>query len=122
MKAEAKKQWVEALRSGKYRRGKSLLSPDGKTFCCLGVLCEINNVKFAIGITAFLPEKFEREVGLPREIQEQLASLNDGDADHLKDEQVPLPKGFNADRGANFKQIAAWVDAYVPDDSTGPQS
>lgn len=34
------KQWVEALRSGKYKQGKQALCKDGK-YCCLGVRCEV---------------------------------------------------------------------------------
>lgn len=39
---EIKKAWIEALRSGKYEQGKGYLKKDG-AYCCLGVLCEINN-------------------------------------------------------------------------------
>ena len=38
MDPEIKRQWVEALRSGKYEQGRLFLERDGK-FCCLGVLC-----------------------------------------------------------------------------------
>jgi hypothetical protein len=42
MKPEIAKQWVEALRSGKYKQGKQrLCNLKDNTFCCLGVLCEI---------------------------------------------------------------------------------
>lgn len=44
MKPEIKRQWVEALRSGNYRQGHSVLhrvSAGDETFCCLGVLCEL---------------------------------------------------------------------------------
>jgi hypothetical protein len=34
------KEWVEALRSGKYIQGQTALRRDDK-FCCLGVLCDI---------------------------------------------------------------------------------
>ncbi len=40
MNPEIKKQWVAALRSGKYEQGRMRLKRDGR-FCCLGVLCEI---------------------------------------------------------------------------------
>lgn len=35
-----KKEWLEALKSGKYLQGKDSLCQDEK-YCCLGVLCEI---------------------------------------------------------------------------------
>jgi len=44
MNHEAKKIWVEALRSGKYEQGKEALcsqsTSGGKQFCCLGVLVD----------------------------------------------------------------------------------
>ena len=40
MKKEIADKWVEALRSGKYKQGKSALKKDD-SFCCLGVLCDI---------------------------------------------------------------------------------
>lgn len=43
MKPEVKKQWVEALRSGKYKQGTKFLNRNGR-FCCLGVLCELSGV------------------------------------------------------------------------------
>src|SRR4051812_8813302 len=45
MLSEVAKKWVDALRSGKFKQGRSSLTqkhPDGTlTHCCLGVLCEL---------------------------------------------------------------------------------
>lgn len=44
MKADVKKLWLEALRSGEYQQGKSCLhakTEKGDEFCCLGVLCDL---------------------------------------------------------------------------------
>lgn len=47
LKPEIKERWVNALRSGKYRQGKTeLVQPDcklgeGLVYCCLGVLCDL---------------------------------------------------------------------------------
>jgi len=41
MNPEVKQLWLNALRSGKYTQGKSLLRPTESTYCCLGVLCQI---------------------------------------------------------------------------------
>jgi len=42
MKKEIAERWVKALTSGKYQQGKGQLkSNDGKSFCCLGVLCDL---------------------------------------------------------------------------------
>jgi hypothetical protein len=46
MKYEVMKEWVEALRSGKYVQSKQALRSSGcdNGFCCLGVLCEISGL------------------------------------------------------------------------------
>jgi hypothetical protein len=44
LQPEAKRLWVEALRSGDYQQGTGLLhyeDEDGDQYCCLGVLCEV---------------------------------------------------------------------------------
>lgn len=43
MKKEIADQWVEALRSGKYKQTTDKLKRNDK-YCCLGVLCEISNI------------------------------------------------------------------------------
>lgn len=43
MDAQLKAKWVEALRSGKYRQGRSTLKHSG-SFCCLGVLCDVADI------------------------------------------------------------------------------
>jgi hypothetical protein len=41
MKKEVAEKWVVALRSGKYKQGSGTLQGIARTYCCLGVLCEI---------------------------------------------------------------------------------
>jgi hypothetical protein len=44
MKPEIKKQWVDALRSGKYKQTRGALRRDHHGtpgYCCIGVLCEV---------------------------------------------------------------------------------
>lgn len=43
-----KKQWLEALRSGKYIQGKGELRSMDNRFCCLGVLCDLHSKEFKI--------------------------------------------------------------------------
>lgn len=40
MNQEFKKEWIDALRSGKYEQGKNQLVDNGK-YCCLGVACDL---------------------------------------------------------------------------------
>lgn len=42
MNAEIKKKWIDALRSGEYKQGKSFLQKHN-LFCCLGVLCDLHS-------------------------------------------------------------------------------
>lgn len=44
MDKEIRDKWCQALRSGKYSQATGYLC-DGTSFCCLGVLCEVNNEK-----------------------------------------------------------------------------
>lgn len=41
MNKRIKKLWIKALRSGKYKQGAAGLRPSKDTFCCLGVLCDV---------------------------------------------------------------------------------
>jgi len=44
MNADIKARWVAALRSGDYKQGRATMrqrTPDGDTFCCLGVLSDL---------------------------------------------------------------------------------
>lgn len=50
------RQWVEALRSGKYSQIDGVLASENGSFCCLGVACEIKNMARVIqddGILGF---------------------------------------------------------------------
>lgn len=42
MNQQIKKLWIDALRSGEFRQGKSRLRSSIDKFCCLGVLCELH--------------------------------------------------------------------------------
>ena len=39
------KEWVKALRSGKYTQGQDCLRGKDDKFCCLGVLCDLTSRK-----------------------------------------------------------------------------
>lgn len=41
MNRRIKKQWVKALKSGKYKQGEGQLRDEHNRFCCLGVLCNL---------------------------------------------------------------------------------
>lgn len=37
--------WIEALRSGKFNQTTGVLKSNSDGYCCLGVICEIQNIK-----------------------------------------------------------------------------
>lgn len=41
MNEDIKRDWVAALRSGKYKQGANLLRSTDDKYCCLGVLCAL---------------------------------------------------------------------------------
>ena len=41
-----RKAWVEALRSGKFKQTKGKLRARNKSFCCLGVACEVAGLPY----------------------------------------------------------------------------
>lgn len=45
MKTDIAQQWVDALRSGRYKQGRNALKQDNGedscSYCCLGVLCDL---------------------------------------------------------------------------------
>jgi hypothetical protein len=82
------KQWVAALRSGKYKKGTGQLAvPVDKKYCCLGVLCEL-------AIKAKVVNTYAAgEGGLPFPVQEW-AGLRTSD---------PIIKGH---------ELSVWNDGY----------
>lgn len=99
------KNWVDALRSGRYNQGKKYLHTyidSEHRYCCLGVLCELSvpytNKKEKVdkeleftyytydNFIATMPKKFD----LPNDIQYTLISMND--------------------RGESFEKIADYIE------------
>jgi hypothetical protein len=101
MNPAIKKLWLEALRSGQYKKGTSRLRTnfdDGSAeFCCLGVLCNLHaqahpelaaketNPRLYMGQNAYAPSMVTRWAGLPLSLpdltimdtQNYIAYLND---------------------------------------------
>lgn len=87
-----KQEWVNALRSGKYKQGQEILkefSPSNNCdlYCCLGVLREINpnvegnedhtnpNTSTELSVPSL------EFIGMDKDEQSALVSMNDGDED-----------------------------------------
>ena len=88
MKTDIKKRWLKALRSGKYRQTRGKLKSRNGSFCCLGVLCDIQDAQWewdgimygVLGNVALPPEKFCAGIQSLGELSE----LNDGTSGHKK--------------------------------------
>ena len=105
MIAELKSKWLKALRSGRYKQGKSRLRQiaNGKELhCCLGVLGRVMRVKWAedamyysvkdngVCHGVWLPTSLLKKVGLSNDEQGTLGGMNDG--------------------GYTFKEIADYIE------------
>lgn len=111
MTPELKAQWLDALRSGRFKQGAGALNFGGR-HCCLGVLCEVAGLKalprsdgmgkgydareyIAPGSSTIMrlwisDPKFADQIGLPDAIASLAMRLNDDGksfneiADHLE--------------------------------------
>jgi hypothetical protein len=71
MKADIKKKWVAALRSGEYLQAYSKLR-SGARYCCLGVLCDLYAKDTGRGSWIgdhFAVNTVHYNLALPREVQ-----------------------------------------------------
>lgn len=107
MKAEWKKKWIAALRSGDYEQGSGQLRPSNIRYCCLGVLADLavqegigewsshGDYSFGGGLyDKLLPRNLEERIGFFILRQTDLVTMNDN--------------------GESFSRIADWIEANVP--------
>ncbi|MDE1971255.1 MAG: hypothetical protein KGI50_06815 [Patescibacteria group bacterium] len=108
MLTDIQKRWIDALRSGKYKKGKKFLCSHGH-YCCLGVACvilglegkeSVGSVYFGGRNRVFAPNAVKElglrsPLGLLKEPHKDLVSLGDMN-----------------DRGDfTFEQIADYIEA-----------
>lgn len=128
-------QWLEALRSGKYKQAKNTLKSADGGFCCLGVLCDAKGVPARIdgGSTFYIFDDVAehdlatREIGsfksksagiIPfRPQQTILEDLDlakeitvDGSADSICSFLISMN-----DNGNTFAEIADFIEAHQHD-------
>lgn len=97
-----KKEWIAALKSGKFEQGMGeLYNKEQNSYCCLGVACRVAGLKKSeINGVGTIEEQF-RGMGVPK----MLISLDNGKNGKLIDKLVTM----NDDKGKSFKQIAKWI-------------
>jgi hypothetical protein len=115
------REWVAALRSGKYEQGGLALGRVDNTFCCLGVACEVAGVPRAPGgkgkdcATYYYGEE-GNSGSLPLEAQKWLGiHTNNPFVRHLgRERQLFI---LNDRVGLSFSQIADCIEqTYLPED------
>ena len=115
-----KRDWLKALRSGKYKQTQNTLyDPHSKGFCCLGVLCEVTGTKRKNLGYRSMPQSagvFEDVTPEGDEIPKSLRSFDNKEAAWsvlYNGKMTPLSV-LNDSKGLNFKQIADIIEKRVP--------
>lgn len=108
---DAVKQWIAALRSGRYQQGQEYLNRR-KRFCCLGILCEVAvesglpiRVEKVDGVITYngqscgVPEEIANWAGLTTLLGELAPGHSEGSLYYLND------------TGSTFEQIADYIES-----------
>jgi len=104
---EIKKAWIEALRSGKYKQGRMCLKRDNE-YCCLGVLCEINNKLEEFGCLIGT----SNNVYLSENLEEEFNLIYNGHFKGFLIDEMRCLTEMNDSRNFTFEQIAEVIELY----------
>ncbi len=103
-----KSKWLEALRSEKYKQGKSVLRDTNNNFCCLGVLCDLVDPSgWGQRHGDAIPYKNDH-FSLPREIAVKVG-IRDGYGSWKSGEKCLATEN---DNGKSFSEIANIIEKY----------
>lgn len=114
-----KRDWLKALRSGKYSQAQGgLYDPISKGFCCLGVLCEVNGIERSEMVYMDMPQ----DVGFGKDATPERSEIPKGveyDANEyawsvLYNGKLTPLSVLNDSKGLSFKQIADIIEKRVP--------
>jgi hypothetical protein len=109
MNTEIAKQWIEALRSDKFKQTDGCLTNSIGGYCCLGVLCELYNRKYGTEFDEF-GQLFDEGEILPKEVKDW-AGMNTSDGSGFKDTGIYSLADLN-DRGTSFKEISDIIEEH----------
>ena len=129
MKKEIADQWVAALRSGRYSQGDGALSKEddfGRTFCCLGVLCDLSRAsgvgewfdRDVLGLFSFeCNNQKSHALDVPPEPVQQWAGLSGGNPEvpgtgDTDAGRSPLSLAELNDGGRSFAEIADLIEKH----------
>jgi hypothetical protein len=111
MNSEIKTKWLAALRSGKYKQGRSmLLDTVDRSYCCLGVLCEVSGLGSWSGGTYAMDPAFGKASYIPFDIADLLGLESDP---RVPFQANRLGLAQLNDRGLTFLQIADLIEAHL---------
>ena len=91
---EYKRRWIYALRSGEYKQTKLSLC-DSVGYCCLGVLCMLNALRF------------EKSLSIGLFYNDELYDLKN--STYLRGEDINVLANMN-DCGKTFDEIADYIE------------
>lgn len=108
--AAHRKQWIEALRSGKYKQAQGRLR-NSEGMCCLGIACDISGLgEWSKGIDGdfftFVDESGSFKSALSIKVMEWLGLYSYNGK--LKGSSATL--AARNDKGATFKEIADLIE------------
>ena len=126
MNPDIKTAWLEALRSGDFKQGKSALyNTETDTYCCLGVLCELaaregivtkrpsesgDNVRYVgadgRGSMSYLPEWVANWAGIGGSF-----AHNPMVVDPDNEDETTFLAALNDDKNKTFEEIANVIEA-----------
>ncbi len=112
MNKRIKTLWIKALRSGKYKQGKSKLHHAGR-FCCLGVLCDLHRKSRETGKSKWNKLGYlGRNDALPYPVYEW-ASLTDADPMIGMGPEKDYLSAHNDNNKKSFREIAKLIEEYL---------
>lgn len=107
MRAELKKKWIEALRSGKYKQTKGVLRNESG-FCCLGVLCDISGEEWEPGSDGeFYAKGMSSWSVISGDLRAELGP-DENVCDDVHDKLTDMN-----DYGSSFEEIADWIEENI---------
>ena len=115
MQDELKTKWIEALRSGDYDQGHGMLRDLDDSYCCLGVLLDVSELgqwdEQAFGPLIYEIEDSDKDYPNPREeLDLSKATLDKLGLDPKEQHHLV---NLNDDDGADFNEIADWIEENV---------
>lgn len=97
-------KWCEALRSGKYKQGRTRLKNEHGEYCCLGVLTEVS------GVPGHWEDTSNGTYWVDPEGNYYSAYPPDIDGDTLGSLQASRLVKLNDSERLTFPQIADWIE------------